>query len=208
VIAIDAFVGNPLALPTLSTSTVADPVPPAAADLTRVESETAAVLQNGTWTNFTVPGASGGGYLYSSGDTSDTLTLEFVGTQVDIIFTQHSMPPSFVIDIDGQVVGSVAVSDPVGIFGWRTSITDLSFSQHTLRVVPVSGIVTIDAFDVGLSITDTKSMLDDRQGERFLSSLANSAHYEYPNQCGNQKSVHSCFFPQATFRSHGAGPVW
>lgn len=149
VISIDAFVvETPLAIPNISTTTVADPVPSVAGYLTRIESNDVAVQQDGAWINFNAPGASGASYLYSSGSTSDTLTLAFTGTQVNIIYTQHSSPISFVIEIDGQTVGSVSVSDPVGIFGWRTSVTELNFGQHTLRIVPIDSNIAIDAFEV------------------------------------------------------------
>jgi hypothetical protein len=67
---------------------------------------------------------------------------------VAIIYTQHSTPVSFVIEIDGEAVGSVAVSDPVDIFGWQTIVTGLSDGPHNLRIIPSAGAIAIDAFEV------------------------------------------------------------
>ncbi len=95
----------------------------------------------------TRPLASGGRYLYSSGSVDDTLTLNFAGSRIDVIFVQHPALGSFAVVIDGNPVQTVNSTATDATFGARISLS-LSAGSHTLRIVPVSGVIAIDAFAV------------------------------------------------------------
>lgn len=113
-----------------------------------VESDDLVVQQIGTWTAHTTDMASGGSYLYSSGRFEDVLNLAFVGTQVEIIYVQHPALGTFAVEIDGavfQIVNSVATEST---FGAQTTISGLADGPHALRIVPVAGVIAIDAFGV------------------------------------------------------------
>jgi hypothetical protein len=67
----------------------------------RIESDDAAVAQTGVWAAHDTSYASGGRYLYSSGNLEDALTLTFTGAQVDRIYVTHPALGVFVIEVDG-----------------------------------------------------------------------------------------------------------
>jgi hypothetical protein len=115
-----------------------------------VEAET--VTHSGTWTTYETTAASGGRYVYNSGSLSDTLVLSFSGTQVDITYIQHPALGSFALEVDGTVMQTVNSTAVEAVFGVKTSITDLIAGTHTLRIVPVSGTIAIDAFAVELPL--------------------------------------------------------
>ncbi len=116
--------------------------------LFEVESDNPIIEQSGVWTAYATGVASGGRYLYSSGSSSDTLTMHFQGTQVQIVYVEHPALGDFAIEVDGvpmQVVDSTASN---AVFGVRASISGLSQGNHTVRLVPVNGTMAIDAFAV------------------------------------------------------------
>ena len=132
-------------VPTVEPTT--EPVVPPASPLLTVESNDPAVIASGTWFGHNTDLASGGQYVYSSGALTDTLTLGFTGTQVDVVFVVFPTLGSFAIEVDGaqlQIVSSTGEQ----AFGARTSITGLADGAHTLRIVPISGTIAIDAFAV------------------------------------------------------------
>jgi hypothetical protein len=115
-----------------------------------VEAET--VTTSGVWTAYDSSSASGGRYVYSSGSLEDVLTLNFSGTQVDVIHIQHPALGSFAIEIDGTVMQMVNSTAADAVFGAKASVTDLAAGAHTLRIVPLSGTIALDAFAVELPV--------------------------------------------------------
>jgi hypothetical protein len=113
-----------------------------------IEAESSAT--SGIWTSYDSESASAERYVYSSGSTNDTLTINFTGTQVDVIYIQHPALGSFAIEIDGVVVQTVTSTSDETVFGTKTSVTSLPAGSHTLRIVPVSGTIAVDAFAVEL----------------------------------------------------------
>jgi uncharacterized protein (DUF1810 family) len=130
------------------------PVPTATATATMlmqvVEAET--VTASGVWTAYDSPSASGGRYVYSNGSLDDVLTLSFSGTQVDVIYIQHPALGSFALEVDGTVMQTVSATSVEAVFGAKASVTDLAVGAHTLRIVPLSGTIAIDAFAVELPV--------------------------------------------------------
>jgi hypothetical protein len=104
------------------------------------------VQQNGQWTLQDAAAASGGRYLYSSGNLSDTLSLTFQGSSLDIVYVQHPSLGTFAVDIDGSTVLTVATTATKSIFGTQTTIRNLTAGIHRLRIYPVNGTVAVDAF--------------------------------------------------------------
>ena len=102
---------------------------------------------SGNWSAHDTAEASGGRYLYSSGSPADTLSLSFTGTRLDVIFVQHPALGSFDLVIDETPVQTVDCTASDSAFGAHLSL-NLAAGSHTLRIVPVSGVVAIDAFAV------------------------------------------------------------
>jgi uncharacterized protein (DUF1810 family) len=125
-------------------------VAPATTLMQVVEAET--VTTSGVWTAYDSSSASGGRYVYSSGSLDDTLTLSFNGTQVDVIYIQHPALGSFAIEIDGTVMQTVNATSVEAVFGAKASVTGLAAGAHTVRIVPVSGTIALDAFAVELPV--------------------------------------------------------
>jgi len=136
---------TPTVEPTIE-PTVEPTVTPAEA-LETIESDDARVTQNGAWTLTAGDLASGGVYLFSSGGVDDTLALIFTGPRVDVVYVKHPALGLFSIEIDGAVLYTV---DSAGeaTFGASVALNGLGDGLHTLRIVPVSGTVAIDAFVV------------------------------------------------------------
>jgi uncharacterized protein (DUF1810 family) len=119
-----------------------------------VEAET--VTTSGIWTAYDSASASGGRYVYSSGSLDDTLTLNFSGTQADVIYIQHPALGPFVIEVDGTVMQTVNATSVEAVFGAKAGVTGLAAGTHTLRIVPVSGTIAIDAFAMELSVVTSE----------------------------------------------------
>jgi hypothetical protein len=64
-----------------------------------------------------------------------------------VVFVQHPALGSFALFIDDTAIQTVDCTAPDAVFGVRISIS-LGTGVHTLRVLPVSGVVAIDAFAV------------------------------------------------------------
>ncbi|NDJ86391.1 MAG: hypothetical protein GYB66_10925 [Chloroflexi bacterium] len=116
-----------------------------------IESDARRVVQNGDWHQQVSSSASGASYLYSSGADTDTLTLAFTGTSVEIVYVSHPDLGSFAIEIDGTVRRSVIATSEAAEFDERARIDYLEDTSHTLRIYPIDGIVAIDAFVVPLA---------------------------------------------------------
>lgn len=139
---------TPTVEPTLPVETPTEEVTPPASALLTVESDDSAVLASGNWTAHDTAAASGGRYVYSSGSLSDSLTLGFTGTQVEVVFVLHPALGSFAVEVDGALLQVVSSTASDTIFGMRTSITGLPAGAHVLRIVPTEGTIAIDAFAV------------------------------------------------------------
>jgi hypothetical protein len=113
-----------------------------------VESDDARVSRSGPWSAVNTRQASGGGYLYSSGSDTDTLTLVFSGTAIDVIYVGHPDLGMFTVVIDDKAVQTISTSMGRATFGNRLTIRGLEPGVHTLKIVPISGAVAIDAFQI------------------------------------------------------------
>jgi len=139
---------TPTVEPTQPVETPIEDVTPPASTLLTVESDDPAVLASGDWTAHDTLAASGGRYVYSSGSLSDSLTLGFTGTQVEVVFALHPALGSFAIEVDGALLQVVSSTASDTIFGARASVTGLPAGAHVLRIVPTEGTIAIDAFAV------------------------------------------------------------
>jgi hypothetical protein len=73
--------------------------------------------------------------------------LGFAGSRVDVIYVMHPALGSFAVLLDGVPVQTVTSTSPDTVFGTYVSL-NVAAGQHTLRIVPVSGVIAIDAFAV------------------------------------------------------------
>jgi hypothetical protein len=138
----ETLTATPTIPPTATPTTLPTTVPQV------VESDQEAVSRAGVWTDHATDLASGGSYLYSSGSLTDALTLTFQGTQINVIYVKHPSLGSFVLEVDGGVIGTVDSSATDSIFGTQVVISNLAAGQHTLRLYPLAGTIAIDAFVV------------------------------------------------------------
>ncbi|GIK62226.1 MAG: hypothetical protein BroJett018_00200 [Chloroflexota bacterium] len=121
---------------------------------TVIESDDPQVARDGKWSVQSAAAASGNRYVYSSGSTDDILSLEFVGTSVEVIYVESRMTGTFTIMVDDVAVRTVVTTGDVTEFNSRTLINYLSDGQHTLQIVPISGTVAVDAFVVTQEVTE------------------------------------------------------
>ncbi len=114
----------------------------------RIESDDARVQRTGQWAVQATPAASGGRYVYSGASTDDILTLEFEGTSVEVIYLEGQSLGSFTIVVDDIAVRTVIATQSETGFDRSTVINYLEEGTHTLQIVPIRGVVAIDAFVV------------------------------------------------------------
>ncbi|MBI5929588.1 MAG: choice-of-anchor D domain-containing protein [Chloroflexi bacterium] len=119
-----------------------------------IESDDQLVRRSGNWANQNATSASGGKYLFASGQ-DNTLTLEFVGTSVEIVYVQNPALGGFTVVIDGTAVRSIYTSGEKTNFDLKSVVDYLEPGLHTLQVIPIEGTVAIDAFYV--TVPETKN---------------------------------------------------
>ena len=116
-----------------------------------IEAESDLVVRSGTWTAHETALASGGSYIYSSGNTADALTLTFTGAQVSVIYVKHPALGVIVVEIDGAPIQLLDSAASESVFGVQATFT-LAEGQHTLRIYPMTGTLAIDAFLVETAV--------------------------------------------------------
>lgn len=114
-----------------------------------VESDDVVVERAGNWTAQEAKSASSGSYLYSSGSPDDVLTLTFVGSRVEVIYTTGTNLGTLAVDVDHTVLRTIITADQATQYQERTVVDYLDDGLHTLRVyAQEGGVVGIDAFRV------------------------------------------------------------
>ena len=114
----------------------------------RIESDDARVQRTGQWSVQATPAASGGRYVYSGASTDDILTLEFEGTSVEVIYLEGQSLGSFTIVVDDVAVRTVIATQSETAFDRSTIVNYMEDGTHTLQIVPIRGVVAVDAFVV------------------------------------------------------------
>ncbi|MBI5929612.1 MAG: PD40 domain-containing protein [Chloroflexi bacterium] len=113
----------------------------------RIESDDAQVVQNGTWVIQTATGASGGDYLYSSGNEADALTLAFEGSTFEVLYVAGPQLGTLALEVDGTVLRTVITRADKVTYGQSAMVNYLTDEPHTLKVyAQEGGIVAVDAF--------------------------------------------------------------
>ena len=166
---------QPTAGPTIEPTT--EPTFTPDSSLTVIESNDPRVVRTGNWTAHDTAQASGGRYLYSSGSNKDTLALTFSGSRVDVIFVQHPALGSFALVLDGTLIQTVNSNAQDAAFGARVSLS-MGAGRHTLRIVPVNGVIAMDAFAVEAVVEPpvTPEPTRSRLYSQPLSRLPNRPH--------------------------------
>lgn len=111
-----------------------------------VESDAPAVVRSGAWSGTATPVASGGNYLSSSGAITDSLTLQFNGTGVNINYVSGPSLGSFTVLVDNVAIRTVVSWSDTAIFSNWTTISGLQPGAHTVQIVGANGAVAIDSF--------------------------------------------------------------
>ncbi len=142
----------PTSLPTLVPPTVVPPtiVPPTTTpgtpqNGTLLESDNPSVTRSVGWVSVNAANASGSSYLINT-RANDNLTTTFAGVGVEIVYVSGSFG-TFGVEIDGQVVRTITTTATDGevYFNARARIDGLANAPHTLRILPSSSAVAIDA---------------------------------------------------------------
>lgn len=113
-----------------------------------VESDDNSVTREGSWTSQNAGSASGGQYLYSSGDPNDALTLRFRGTIIGVMYVSSPQLGMFTIEVDGTSIRTITTTDTSTTFQQSSIIKDLTDDWHSVRVYAIKGTIAIDAFFV------------------------------------------------------------
>ncbi len=113
---------------------------------TAIESDAAAVTRSVGWLSISAPNANGSQYLINT-RSSDSLSTSFTGVGVEVVYVSGSFG-TFGVEIDGQMVQTVTTTAADGevYFNARARIEGLTNTTHTLRVLPATSTVAIDAF--------------------------------------------------------------
>lgn len=114
-----------------------------------VESDDGVVERAGNWTAQEAKSASSGSYLYSGGGPDDVLTLTFVGSRVEVLYTTGTNLGTLAVDVDHTVLRTIITADQATKYQERTVVDYLDDGLHTLRVyAQEGGVIGIDAFRV------------------------------------------------------------
>lgn len=125
--------------------------PSFASTSTTIESDDASIEHSGTWMVQNTNGASGGSYLYSTGNEQDVLTLSFSGTTIEVLYVAGPNLGTLAVEIDGTVLRTVITTSNQAAYQQRTTINYLTDEPHTLRVyAQEGGVIAIDAFVTSL----------------------------------------------------------
>lgn len=112
-----------------------------------VESDDALVSADGWWGTIHTWQASGGSYQYTAGHHSE-MSLEFIGTSIEVIYPKHRGLGVFTVFIDNVAVRTIVQHSWHSDFQRHATFAYLEDGQHTIEIVPVHGITVIDAFYV------------------------------------------------------------
>jgi len=104
------------------------------------------IVRDGLWNETADDGALADDLLISAA-TTNTLTLTFTGTQVDVVYVAAPGYGTFALEIDGVTLQIVDASAAQITYGKIATLAGLAPGQHTLRIV-TQGIVAVDAVSV------------------------------------------------------------
>jgi hypothetical protein len=139
--------GNVVPTPTTT------PSPTPVGDQTVSVAETM-VQKVGKWTWQGTSKSFVGGYMYSSGDTNDSLVLNFQQPNVDVYYLENPAFGAFDVIIDDDIVQRVSATASRSIFDTHIAVRNLSPTMHTLKIVPIAGIIAIEGFMLSLTASD------------------------------------------------------
>lgn len=116
------------------------------ADPVLVQSDDSAITRSGAWASVASESALDSNYLASSATIGDTLTLNFTGTQADIIYVAGPNYGSWAVEVDGVIMLTINANTLELTFGQVATVGGLSAGQHTLRIIAAGGAsIGIDA---------------------------------------------------------------
>lgn len=116
-----------------------------------IESDDLIVQRVGNWQSSTTTQASGGQYLYNNGGTDSSLWLSFDGSYIEVVYLESANLGSFTVLVDGIALRTVISTNPETHFDRRVIIAYLQEGPHTVEIIPVNGMIAIDAFVVSTS---------------------------------------------------------
>ncbi|MBI5927814.1 MAG: hypothetical protein HY862_00780 [Chloroflexi bacterium] len=111
-----------------------------------IESDDPIVARSGWWSAVSTPYASGGKYLYATRAKNTYLTFSFEGEKLEVVYVAGPKLGSFTIVIDDVAVRTVITYSSSTAYNKHEVINYLTPGPHTVKIVPASGTVAIDAF--------------------------------------------------------------
>ncbi|GIK67017.1 MAG: hypothetical protein BroJett018_48110 [Chloroflexota bacterium] len=111
----------------------------------KIESDDALVTRVGDWTLQVAPDASGGSYLYNSGEAA--LELPFYGASIAVLYVSGPGLGTLVLEVDDTVLRTVITTADNTSYQQTTRIDYLTDEWHRLRVYAQDGsVIGVDAF--------------------------------------------------------------
>lgn len=119
----------------------------------KIESDDPLVTRSGNWTAQAAGGASGGSYLYNTGDA--VLELQFYGASLEVLYTSGPGLGTLALEVDGTVLRTVITTADTTSYQQSSRINYLTDEWHTLRVYAQDGgVIGVDAFIAGWEAPD------------------------------------------------------
>lgn len=143
---------------------VASPVPLSLTAGT-YESDNASVMQTWGWSPVSNAAASGGSALMS-GDSADSLTIVFQGSSITTLYAGNAGTGMMALEIDGQIVQEVDTNSAADTYALAATVSGLTPSIHTLRVLPLNGApIIVDAFIIDGAVQTAPAVATDIPAE-------------------------------------------
>lgn len=118
-----------------------------------VESDSFLVEKTGGWRKVETDEASGGAYLLS--ETADArLTVQFIGSSLEIIYVAAPTTGTLAVEIDGVVVRTIVTQSSTVNYGQVARFNYLEDTTHILSIYTSGGVIAIDAFVTVIPETD------------------------------------------------------
>ncbi len=112
-----------------------------------IESDDMRVIRTGNWSNQAANAASGSSYLFGGAVDQSTLSLEFYGSSLEVIYVSGPKLGTMAVEVDGTVLRTIITAADTTAYGQHTSFDYLSEEWHTVRVyAQEGGTVALDAF--------------------------------------------------------------
>jgi hypothetical protein len=106
------------------------------------------IYKQGNWKYQSANRAVGGGYMYSSGQQGDSLTMFFQQPNLDVIYLENPSFGTFVVIVDNTIVRKISATASRSVFNVHVGIRNLSNTTHRLQIIATSGPIAVGAVEL------------------------------------------------------------